>query len=43
MNKFEEQEMVKSRSVVRIKLKDWYDPLVGYITKPTNSAVSKAY
>lgn len=43
MKKFEEQKILKSRSVVKKKLKDWYDLVVGCIPKPIKSAVSKAY
>ena len=43
MKKTEEQKILKSRSVVKKKLKDWYDLVVGYIPKPIKGAVSKAY
>ena len=39
---FEEQEMAKSWSFVKDKLKMWYDWLEGYVPKPIKSVVSTA-
>ena len=43
MDKFEEQEMAKSRPVLKIKLNEWYNWLVDYVPKSIKSAVSKAF
>ena len=34
MDKFEQQEMMKNRSVVKSKLNEWYNWLIRYVPKP---------
>ena len=43
MDKLGEQEIAKSRQAVKNKLNQWYDRQVYYVSKPTESAVSKAF
>ena len=43
MDTFERQEMMKDRSVVKTKLNEWYDWLVGYVPKPIKEPVSNAF
>ena len=40
---FEQQEMSKSRSPVKNKLKDWYDWLVSHVPKPIKDMASRAF
>ena len=43
MDRFERQEMVKNRSVVKSKLNEWYNWLVGYVPKSIKEPVSNAF
>ena len=43
MDIFERQEMVKNRSVVKSKLNEWYNWLVGYVPKSIKEPVSNAF
>jgi len=43
MDSFELNEMTKSRSVVKSKLNEWYDWLVGYVPKSIKEPVSSAF
>ena len=43
MDKFEKEEMKKSRPVVKKRLNEWYDWLVDYVPKPIKNVVSKAF
>ena len=43
MDIFEQQEMSKSRSQVKNKLKDWYDWLVNHVPNPIKDNVSRAF
>ena len=43
MDEFEKEEMKKSGSVVKNRLKEWYDWLVEYLLKLVKNAVSKAF
>ena len=43
MDIFEQQEMMKNRSVVKNKLNEWYDWLVGYVPKPIKEPVGNAF
>ena len=43
MDEFEEEDMKKSRPVVKNRLNEWYDWLVAYVPKPIKNAASKAF
>ena len=43
MDIFEQQEMIKNRSVVKNKLNEWYDWLVGYVPKPIKEPIGNAF
>ena len=43
MDKFEKEEMKKSRPVVKNSLNEWHDWLIDYVPKPIKNAVSKAF
>ena len=43
VDKLGEQEIAKSRQAVKNTLNQWYDRQVYYVSKPTESAVSKAF
>ena len=43
MDKLEEQEMKKSKFVVKNKLNKWYDWIVDYVRKSIKSTVFKAF
>ena len=40
---FQQQELSKSRSQVKNKLKDWYDWLVNHVPKPIKDKASRAF
>ena len=43
MDKFEKEEMKKSRPMIKKRLNEWYNWLVDYVPKPIKNAVSKAF
>ena len=43
IDEFEKEEMKKSKSVVKNKLNEWYDWLVGYVPKPIKNAIGKTF
>ena len=43
MDIFEQQEMSKSRSQVKNKLKDWYDSLVNHVPNPIKDNVNTTF
>ena len=43
IDKFEKEEMKKSRPGVKNKLKEWYEWLVHYVPKPIKNTAGKAF
>ena len=43
MDKFEQQEILKNRSMVKSKLNEWYDWLVRYVPEPIKKPVSNVF